>query len=421
MRMQKLFMLFAASAAVTLFADPVVSDVTVRQRWPWSRKVDIDYKLTGESGVRNDITLVASNGTAAVNLSAAALTGDLKGVEPGTHRITWDPAADGYTDSALAAFTVTLTAKKVPSYLIVNLVTGEKSYRYDWDNPAWCNTDEFKTTNMVFRHIFAGDFLFGTMKSGDILPADKANANEFHAHTVHVSSDYWIAVFETTQKQYETLMGENPSSWAHCDTRPVETVPVISKMRWCEYKKAYRSMQFSPEALDERGFTGKLSAKAGVKADLPWEYQWEYAARAGTHWPYFMENVYVNAGVGVIGQYMRYVSNTPDTKDTTLGPDAGGPARVGSYLPNAWGLYDTCGNVWDMCLDGYVKGSMDTEMPEATDELSPMDANQSKRVGKGGGYSSNNEWVRCSARADVGYSDNCFPDVGFRVVVKYEE
>ena len=421
MNAQKMFAVTVMSVIASALGDPVVSDVTVRQRWPWSRKVDIDYKLAGDVGAINDIEISASNGTSAVNITSAALSGDVNGVEPGTHRITWDPMVDGYTDAALASFTVSLTAKKVPSYMIIDLVTGAKSYRYEWDNLTWCNTDEYKTTNMVFRHIRAGDFLFGTMKSGDLLPSDHANANEFHAHTVHVSTDYWMAVFETTQKQYETLMGENPSTWAHCDTRPVDTVPCITKMRWCTYPDAYNSIQFSPEALDERGFTGRLSAKAGVKADLPWEYQWEYAVRAGTHWPFFMENIYVNADSGVIGQYIRYASNTPNTSNFSLGPDDGGPARVGSYLPNNWGLYDTCGNVWEVCLDGYIAASLDAEKPEATDEFEAMNVGYSKRVGKGGGFNSGANWVRCSTRADVVVGDGADQAVGFRVVVKYEE
>lgn len=124
MNMKKTLAVFVASLAFLALADATVSDVTVRQRWPFSRLVDIDYKLTGETGGRSDITLSATNEGKPVTLTAAALSGDLVAVPNGTRRITWDPAADGFTDDALAQFRVTVSAQAVPAYLIIDLTTG---------------------------------------------------------------------------------------------------------------------------------------------------------------------------------------------------------------------------------------------------------------------------------------------------------
>ncbi len=398
-----------------------VRDVTLQQRWPWSRLIDVEFVIDGEAGgnMRYDVALEAKNGSDVLAVPTAAITGSLSALENGLHKITIDPVAAGFPNDVLTHFTVTLSATPSPSYMIINLVTGAKTYRYDWSDTTWCNTDEYKTTNMVFRHICKGAFYLGAADTNSpfLLPSDPKNHNDMPAHRVHVSSDFYIAVFETTQKQYETLMGDNPSTWAHEDTRPVETVPLISKMRWCTYPSALNSTQFSSEALDTRGFTGKLSNLASVKADLPWEYQWEYAARAGTQWPYFMENVYQNNSAEMV-KYMRYRGNCPNTTDTTLGSASGGTATVGAYLPNAWGLYDVCGNVFEACLDGYLS-TFDASMPEATDEFVAMNLGYSKRVFKGGGYNSDHKWTRCATRADVS-GDNSNKESGFRVVVKYE-
>ena len=72
MNAQKMFAVTVMSVIASALGDPVVSDVTVRQRWPWSRKVDIDYKLAGDVGAINDIEISASNGTSAVNITSAA-------------------------------------------------------------------------------------------------------------------------------------------------------------------------------------------------------------------------------------------------------------------------------------------------------------------------------------------------------------
>lgn len=407
MNMKKTLAVFVASLAFLALADATVSDVTVRQRWPFSRLVDIDYKLTGETGGRSDITLSATNEGKPVTLTAAALSGDLVAVPNGTRRITWDPAADGFTDDALAQFRVTVSAQAVPAYLIIDLTTGEKTYRYDWTDLTWCNADEYKKTKMVFRHIVAGSFVMGSSVATD---GEKA-ANDMPLHQVNVSKDFWMAVFETTQKQYTTLMGNdaNPSQYGPGDTLPVENLILLSQIRGSS-SYSQPSTQFSSEVGADT-FCGKLAALAEVQVDLPWEYQWEYACRAGTHAPYYMKDIPYNAGHAVLDRYFNF-----DKANSA-------PVAVGSYEPNPWGLYDMIGNVWDMTLDGY-KGTFPETLPEATDEFIAMDKGFAVRTMKGGNFATGASFTRCATRADFkGFQASNINEAagaaGFRVIVKY--
>ncbi len=138
---------------------------------------------------------------------------------------------------------------------------------------------------------------------------------------VTISNSFYIGKFEVTQGQWTAIIGNNPSHFKDCgDDCPVENVS------WD----------------DAQEFIRKLNQKeSGSKYRLPTEAEWEYAARAGSTTEYCFGD-----DEGRLGQYAWYDGNSEKKTHP-----------VGKLLPNAWGLYDMHGNVWEWCQDWYSEGS----------------------------------------------------------------
>ena len=181
--------------------------------------------------------------------------------------------------------------------------------------------DEYKTTKILLRRIEPGDVKLGNKKP------------------VTLTKPFYMGVFEMTQKQYRLVTGNDPSKYKG-DMRPVECVS------WNMIRGNSDTYNWpTVTTVDPNTFIGKLQAKTGLNFDLPTEAQWEYACRAGT------DSYYNNGGssgndLKLLG---RYDSNCSDGKG-----GYGEHTTVGSYFPNAWGLYDMHGNVFERCLDWYA-------------------------------------------------------------------
>ena len=135
-------------------------------------------------------------------------------------------------------------------------------------------------------------------------------------HNVALSS-FRVAKYETTQAQWERVMGTNPSSYPGCADCPVESIS------W----------------EDVQTFITKLNALSGKNYRLPTEAEWEYAARGGRK-----SNNFEFAG----SNDLNAVAWNSDNSELT-------PHPVGQKMPNELGLYDMSGNVWEWCNDWYDK------------------------------------------------------------------
>jgi formylglycine-generating enzyme required for sulfatase activity len=431
-----------------LAADPVISDVVARQRWPWNRLVDIDYVLTCDPTETMDIAVTAKDGSVTLDLPAGSLSGDLYGVAPGPRRIIFDPTKTAYTNSQmLTRFSVTLTPAPVPLYMIVDLTKeagaeGQIEYVYEADLRAgtWGSWEEdpvtdrgtvvksvvwtgvttneiYKTDKLVLRRIPAGSFGMG----------DSVNT------PVTLTKELYAGVFQVTQRQWEWVMGagskpsyfNNAASYA---SRPLEN------RSYNEIRGASNSLPSSVNwpatgtAVSPESFMGKLRARTGLDDfDLPTEAQWEYLCRAGTTTVFndgnadarydgilARNNGNTNDYLEVLGRYKfngGYYEGgfTPPVQG--VGP-TNGTATVGSYLPNAWGLYDMHGNVWEWCLDWYV-GWLGTVA--VTDPLGPESTSDSLRVLRGG------SWLNLASVCRSAFRNSNVPstrsnNVGFRLV-----
>ncbi|MEI8242481.1 MAG: formylglycine-generating enzyme family protein [bacterium] len=295
-------------------------------------------------------------------------------------------------------------------YLVIDISGGSSTSRYAKSYleavPVGGWTEEFKTTRMVFRRIPAAP---GTVVMGS--PEDETGRSPDEVqHEVTLTNEFFIGVFEVTQRQWELVMGDRPSYFNNATfyaTRPVEQVS-YEDIRGDDDG----AMWPATNTVDRSSFLGRLRRKTALPFDLPTEAQWEFACRAGTttalnsgHTPTSVDS---DQHLDTVA---RYWSNSRFQLRQGCPPSAA-TAMVGSYLPNEWGLYDLHGNVWEWCLDWYGK------YPGAG--TNPVGAVSGPfRVLRGGSWSYGASYCRSAFRYYYGSQFtsttlNCY-DFGFRV------
>ena len=199
--------------------------------------------------------------------------------------------------------------------------------------------------------------------------------------------------FLVTQEEFERVTGENPARWRG-SRNPVEQVRWSDAVRYCNARSSAEGFQ---PCYDLETWACDLGA-SGYR--LPTEAEWEYACRAGTGSRY------------VFGAEPKKLKHYAWMKE-----NSGGRSRpVGKKLPNAWGLYDMYGNVWEWCNDFYAVDYYE-ESPKANPK-GPEEGDN--KVLRGGCWKSGPEECRSSYRYNEapGYTDICFGyDIyGFRCV-----
>ena len=224
------------------------------------------------------------------------------------------------------------------------------------------------------------------------------------AHLVTLKDDFYMGVYQVTQRQYELIKGENPSSFCRADcyrARPVET------LKYTDVRGATLGHNWPQDghAVDDESFLGLLRAHTGVNHfDLPGEARWEYACRAGSG-----EKAY-----GVLGSIARYKDNagTSSDPDNKKGTNVV-TAIVGSYEANGFGLYDMIGNVWEFCLDWHCQGN---QLLTVTDPEQGVMMPSGSRVVKGGSHLNAENLCRAATRNQRAPTDVGHNGFGFRVV-----
>ena len=222
----------------------------------------------------------------------------------------------------------------------------------------------------------AGTFIMGSPIS------EAERSNDEMQHEVRIGKPFYIGKYEITQAQWQQVMGSNPSIFKGSNILPVENISYVDLQDFCLKLKEITKTPFC----------------------LPTESQWEYACRAGTKTVFHFGNQLNGTQANCDGS-LPY----GDSK----GPNAGKTTNVGTYPPNAWGLHDMHGNVWEWCSDWYG-GYPNYPIGDPIGGISG-----SVRIRRGGSWY--DPGYGCRAAARRGYNPaNRFDFCGGRVVLCFD-
>jgi eukaryotic-like serine/threonine-protein kinase len=238
-------------------------------------------------------------------------------------------------------------------------------------------TEDIGGVNLEMVYVPAGSCMMGS--------SSNEYDNEKPIHRVNLSA-FYMGKYAVTQQQYEAVMGTNPAPFKGSN-RPVEGVSWDDGMEFCE----------------------KLSQRTGHKYSLPSESQWEYACRAGTTTLFCFGEMISTDLANYNGNYDDARLKSKFREQTT---------SVGDFPPNAFGLYDMHGNVWEWCLDTWHENYDGAP----TDGSAWIENDGDYRLLRGGswffpfvlcGSSSRCSHVRSIPFCNFGFRVVCAPSPGF--------
>jgi formylglycine-generating enzyme required for sulfatase activity len=237
-----------------------------------------------------------------------------------------------------------------------------------------------KDVMITFQYCPPGSFIMGSPKT------EEGRSDDEDPVSVNITKGFWLARTEITHRQWEVVMGSDPSDFIGASDLPVD------KIDW----------------HDVQAFLKRLNRAGGLppgwKWSLPTEAQWEYACRAGTATAYTFGN-----SPSTLAKHANFADKNftlDDRGDISQDDGAGDQANVvGSYAANDWGLHDMHGNMWEWCEDRY-----EAKMAGGSD---PLRLSGDGIVCRGGSWASPPDRSRAASRLRIEeYSDEDY--IGFR-------
>lgn len=232
------------------------------------------------------------------------------------------------------------------------------------------------TLEMVY--IPGGTFIMGSPDT----ETDRYN-DESPLHQV-TFKPFYMSKYPLTQAQWQAVMGPNNNSSAFKgDNRPIERISWNKAIEFCQL----------------------LSKQTGRHYHLPSEAEWEYCCRAGTTTPFYFGEMISTDLANYDGNYIY--------KSGAKGEYRAKTTEVGNFPPNAFGLYDMHGNLWEWCADSWHHNY---EGAPADGSAWEDEVDSLTRLLRGGSWDNNPEGCRCANRSRISASDRC-SFIGFRVAL----
>ena len=396
-------------SASALFAEPRVdqSAVTLAQD-SQSRLVTVGYELTGEPAVvtidfqTNTLANAAGDWVSIGDVNFTNVIGDVNQVvQIGSHAIYWQPDKSWpdqrINDGRVRAVVKAWATNAPPDYCVVCLLTDaqmedKKTADVTWNIPRrryFVSADAvpggvqdamYKTQFLVLRKIPAAGVVWRRVTA-------ESDKTQVKAHKVMLTRDYYIGVYEMTVGQHSTIGGTPGTS------RYPQSSVTWNSLRGANDAYPWPDANGDPNpAVLSTSTIGKLRTRSGIDSfDLPTEAQWEYACRAGRGGWSYNDNSYPRYASGAKG-LLQAVGWFNDNWSSGGTRDSSSHRHVVGEKPaNAWGLYDTLGNVREWTLNWH--GSYPT--PSDPDEIfvDPIGpATGSNKVMRGSGAWDGLDW-----------------------------
>ena len=233
--------------------------------------------------------------------------------------------------------------------------------------------EAYRKTDLLMRKIHAKGV---TWTMGNFY--ETSRGTEEHSHPVTLGGNYYMGVFELTQAQAFAIIGTYTTFFTvNREMRPAEQIS-FARIRHGANNKENTAYDY-PEAPGPGSLLDTLRKLVGnaIDFDLPGEAQWEYACRSGRGEGLLNDGTdYATVTYATFPGRHQYTPGSGGRNATaTSDPAVEGTAICGSYPPNAWGLYDMHGNVYEWCLDYYKlastdpAGAVNTDSSDYTDHV----------------------------------------------------
>jgi formylglycine-generating enzyme required for sulfatase activity len=224
-------------------------------------------------------------------------------------------------------------------------------------------------------------------------PQEPERESDENQVEVTLSSGFWLGKYEVTQDQWQQVMGTNPAYFSPAG-RGRNSVGLDTSRFPVEWVTWEQASEYCRRLTERERRVGQLPARWEYR--LPTEAQWEYACRAGGVTAWHFGNLPTD-----LGRYAWHVANS-SSRTHAAGDD---------LAPNAWGLHNVHGNVWEWCRDAYQ-----AKLPGGTNPEVTSTEKSAARLARGGAFNAAVRSCRCADRFEPAPNTVAI-NHGFRVAI----